>query len=136
VEAKNNQFNQLEENKILIPKEQKVLGKEYGFVSLTNDQVYLLTECIDLLSVSPTISLKFSKKIEDYLLPRFFEINKILSKNPSLPDEIMIEFSKENHKELINSIDAPNVANRLAEAGLELNDFKTILKKVKFIKYK
>ena len=114
----------------------KKKGKEYGVIKLLKNNVHILTETIDLMSVSPSISLKFSKRIEEYLSSRFQEISGLLYEVKSLPDIVGIELSKENYNDILEGFKFPNVASTIKNKNYPLNDIISQFYNVKFIKYK
>ncbi|MFX1389948.1 MAG: hypothetical protein ACFE9Z_07805 [Promethearchaeota archaeon] len=114
----------------------KKKSKDYGIVSLTKIQINALAESVDLLSVSPLISPKFSQRIEIFLLPRFNELTGIIYTDKSLPSEIGIEISKENNEDIIKGFESINVQVGLKKKGYSIEELKNKLKKIKYIKNK
>jgi len=88
------EYCHLENNAFFIKNNFKKKGREYGIGILNIKQINGLAECIDLLSVAPLVSPKFSRRIETFLLPRIDEIIRIIYTIKPLPDELEIEFSK------------------------------------------
>ncbi|MFW9826693.1 MAG: hypothetical protein ACFFEY_03625 [Candidatus Thorarchaeota archaeon] len=129
-------YNIIQENKIYINNEFKKKGKEYGIITLNKKQIDALAESIDLMSVSPMLSPKFSVRIERFLIPRFNELTGIIYSEKSLPPEIGIELSKENNEDIIKGFEAINVQVGLKEKGYSLEELKNMLKKVKYTKFK
>lgn len=134
--GKEYQFNQLKGDIIVLKGEYKKKGKEYGIARITKKQISAFVEAIDLISVSPSISSKFSEKVEKFLFPRFMELNNIIYSEKSLPSEINIEFSKENQKDLIDALEFPSVMIGLEERGYSTKELKEALKKISFYKEK
>jgi hypothetical protein len=131
-----NSYNIVKENIIYIKNEFKKKGNEYGIVTLNKKQIDALAESIDLMSVSPNLSPKFSVRIEKFLIPRFNELTHILYSDKSLPPEIGIEISKENNEDIIKGFEGMNVQIGLKKKGYSLEDLKNALKKVKYTKFK
>ncbi|MFX1479597.1 MAG: hypothetical protein ACFFCI_15860 [Promethearchaeota archaeon] len=129
-------YNFLENNTFYISNELKKKGKHYGIATFNKNQVNILIESLDLMSVSPSIPPIFSLKLERFIVPRFLEINEIVYANKSLPDNISIEFSKEHQKDIIKAFDLPNVITKLKEDGYSNKDFIALLHDIKFLKYK
>ncbi|MFX1324579.1 MAG: hypothetical protein ACFE8N_06465 [Promethearchaeota archaeon] len=129
-------YNHLEDNVFYITNELKRKGKEYGILRLNKKQINTLIISLDLMAVSPQISPFFSQKLENFISPRFLEINEIIFALKSLPDVLGIEFSKENQKEIIKAFDLPNVITVLKQKGYSPNDFINPLKSIQFAKYK
>jgi hypothetical protein len=129
-------FNFIKENIIYISNEFKKKGKEFGIVTLDTNQIDALAESLDLMSVSPEISPKFSERIEKFLLPRFEELTQIIYSNKTLPSEVGIEISKENNVDIIIGLGFSNVQTGLKKKGYSSGELKNILRKVKFIRYK
>lgn len=128
-------YNTIEGDTIYIKQALKKKGKEYGIIKLNKNQIYALTESIDLMSVNP-ISPKFSEIIEKYLFPRFNEINEILYSEKSLPDTVNVEITKENRKELINGLELGGVMTGLKDRGYNHEELYGVLKKTQFRKSK
>jgi hypothetical protein len=129
-------YNVVKEDTIYISNEFKKKGKQYGIITLNKKQINALAECIDLISVSPLISTKFSQRIEMFLLPRFNELIGIIYSDKSLPSEIGIEISKENNEDVIKGFDSMNVVVGLRDKGYSVEDLKNYLKKIKYYKFK
>lgn len=132
----NYSYNTVKENIIYIKSQFKKKGKEYGIITLNIKQINALAESIDLMSVSPMLSPKFSVRIEQFLLPRFNELSGIIYSDKSLSAEIGIEISKENNEDIIKGFEAINVQVGLKEKGYSLEELKNILKKIKYTKFK
>jgi len=123
-------YNDLKDNVFLIKKGIKKKGKEYGIVHISKNQINGLMESIDLLSSSGNISAKFSQKLESYLHPRYSEIYETCFTDKSLPEEVGLEFSKENVKEILISLDMPSIYR-----ALEKIDFKNVIDLLKNINW-
>ena len=130
------EYNVLEDDALLIMKKYKEKGKEYGIVKLNKRFIQILTECIDLMSVSPSISVKFSKRIEEFLNPRFEELNDIMYEEKSLPETIGVEFSKENHRDILKGLLFTNVATTMRTKKYPVEEITSQLENVKFSKLK
>ncbi|MFX1592815.1 MAG: hypothetical protein ACFFCL_08995, partial [Promethearchaeota archaeon] len=113
----------------------KKKGKEYGIVTLNVNQINALAEAIDLQSVSPLLSPKFSQRIETFLLPRFDEIIRILYTLKPLPNELGIEISKENLNDILKGLKSGNVITGLKDKSYSVEELNALLKKAKFEKY-
>ncbi|MFX1377715.1 MAG: hypothetical protein ACFFA4_01355 [Promethearchaeota archaeon] len=125
-----------ENNVIFIKNNFKKKGKEYGIVTLSIKQINALAECIDLQSVAPMVSPKFSYRIETFLLPRFEEITRIIYTLKPQPLELGIEISKENLNDILKGLNFGTVMKGLKDRGYSIEDLNTALKKVKLNKYK
>ena len=130
----NYEYNYFENDTFWVKEEYKKKGKEYGFVELDENLITILVESIDLMSVSPNISTKFSEKVEKFILPRYTEINDIVYAEKSMPTTIKVEMSKENQKELLNALEFPNVKIALKKEANMLKELSNRLKKVDFYK--
>ncbi|MFX1357375.1 MAG: hypothetical protein ACFFA8_08800 [Promethearchaeota archaeon] len=133
--AKELDYNIFRDNTFFLKDEYKKKGKEYGILKLNKKQINSLTEAIDLMSVAP-LSPKFSEKVERFLFPRFNEINAILYKEKTLPDDLGIELSKENHKDITQALTFQNVVVGLEDRGYSIGQLSAALKDVKFLKIK
>lgn len=129
-------YNILKDNTFYVKDEYKKKGKEYGIAKLSKNQINILTESIDLISVAPLVSVKFSKRIEEFLNPRFQELTGALYENKTLPDIIGIEFSKDNLKDLLNGLKFPNVAITIKNKNFPIGELNTKLTDIKFTKFK
>jgi len=129
-------YNILKDNVFHIKDDYKKKGKEYGIVNLSKNQIYILTEIIDLISVAPLASVKFSKRIEEFLNPRFQELISALYENKTLPDIIGIEFSKDNHKDLLGGLHFSNVTITLKNKNYTISDMTKLLSDIRFTKFK
>jgi len=130
------EYNSLEKDTIYIKEKYKKKGKEYGFVELDKSLISILVKSIDLMSVSPSISAKFSEKIEKFIMPRYTEINEILYIEKESPTIIKVEISKENQKEMLNAFTVPNVITGMQKERNSLKELINRLKSVKFFKLK
>jgi hypothetical protein len=136
INEKEYNYSLLEENIIKIKEKFKKKGKEYGIVILNIKQINALAETIDLQSVAPLVSPKFNFRIETFLIPRFDEISRIVYSIKPLPDEIGIEISKENAHDLIKALELGTTITKLKERGYSVEELNTLLKKIKFFKYR
>jgi hypothetical protein len=129
-------YNFVKESIIYINNEFKKKGQEYGIITLNINQIDILADSLDLMSVSPEISFKFSERIERFLIPRFNELTQIIYSNKSYSSEIGIEVSKENINDIIIGFGFSNVKLGIRDKGYSSGDLVKVLKRVKFTKYK
>ena len=129
-------YNTLKDNTFYVKDDYKKKGKEYGIAQLNKNHINILTESIDLMSVSPLVSVKFSKRIEEFLNSRFQELTGALYQNKTLPDIIGIEMSKETHKDLLDGLKLPNVAINIKGKKYPIDDLIARLTDIKFTKFK
>ena len=130
------EYNSLEHDTIWIKKEYKKKGKEYGIVELDKKLLTILVQSIELMSVSPNISTKFSEKVEKFVIPRYTEINDIIYAKENMPTTFKVEISKENQKEFLDAFELPNVKVGLEKEANFLRDLSKRFKKVDFYKLK
>lgn len=130
------EYNSIKGDTIFIKDQYKEKGKEYGIIRVNRRQITALAESIDLMSVTPSISPKFSKRIESFILPRFMELNYIIFDEKFLFQDIGIEISKENQKDIIDALNYPNVVVGLKNKRYNINELREILKNIKFYKQK
>jgi len=128
-------YNILDGDMIRIKEGIKEKKKDYGFITLPKNQISILVDSINLMSSSPNISSKFSQKIESYLIPRFNEILGIISMNKDIPDQIKIEMSKENQKEMIKGLGLTTVIAHLKSKRSSYEGLINSLKDIKMIKF-
>jgi len=136
MDENDNTYNKLENNVIYIKENFKKKGKEYGIVKFNKRQFDALAESINLQSVSPSVSPKFSQRIEKFLLPRIEEVNRIMYSLQPFPDELGIEISKENYTDILEGLTFGNVISGLKDRNYSAEELKKTLKKIKFDKYK
>jgi len=129
-----NKYNKLENNVFYIKENFKKKGKEYGIVKLNKKHFDALAECIDLQSVAPLVSPRFSQRIEHFLIPRIDEISRILYMLKPFPDELGIEMSKENCNDILKGLKLGSVSSGLKNRGYSVEELNTALKKIKFYK--
>ena len=124
------EYNELE-NMVIKVKSKYRKGKEYGIIILSKADVLNLLTVIDLISSAAEANPKFSEKIESYLHPRFEEIIAIVSTNKDLSDNINIEISKDNLKDLIKGFEFTSVITQMKVNKIS---YDTILKNLKDLK--
>lgn len=129
-------YNTLKDNTFYVKDEYKKKGKEFGIAKLNKNQINILTESINLISCAPLLTVKFSKRIEEFLSPRFQELTGALYENKTLTDIIGIEFSKDDHKDLLDGLKYPNVITTLKSKKYPLDDLIAKLTDIKFTKFK
>ena len=129
-------YNLLKDNTIYIADEFKKKKENYGLIELDKDLLTALIKALHLMSRSPSISPKFSEKIEKDLMPRFEEITAILYNFKDLPSTLFIELSKGAHKEILSSLKISNVSSSLEDDGFSANKLINSLKHIIFIKQK
>lgn len=130
------EYNVLQEEDLLIKKEFKEKGREYGIVKLKKQLIPILSECIDLMSVSPSVSVKFSSRIEEFIGPRFEELTGIIYEEKDLPEMIGLELSKENQRDILKGLLFTNVASTIKNKNYPVEEITSQLEKVKFLKSK
>jgi len=126
-------FNDLKDNRFLVKEGIKKKGKSYGVLNLSKQQINEFMEVINLISSSGDVSPKFSQKLQSYLLPRFTEIYETCYTNKSLPEELSIEISKENVKEIMVAIKTPSRYGTLGKDTL--SGLANILNNIKWHKF-
>ena len=130
------EYSVLEDEVLLIKKEYKEKGKEYGILKLNKQFIHILSECIDLMSVSPDVSVKFSKRVEEFISSRFQELSAIIYEEKSLPEMVGVEFSKENHRDILKGFLFTNVASTMKNKNYPVEKIISQLENVKFFKLK
>ena len=130
------EYNVLEDDVFFVGKDHKEKGKEYGIIKLNKQYIHILSECIDLMSVSPGISIKFSKRIEEFLSSRFQELSGIIYEEKGLPEIIGLELSKENHRDILTGLFFTNVASIIKNKKYPVEEINSQFNNVKFMKSK
>ena len=130
------EYNVLEDDALLIMKKYKEKGKEYGIVKINKKFIPVLSECIDLMSVSPSVSVKFSRRIEEFLSSRFQELSGIIYEEKGLPEMMELEISKENHRDILKGLFLTNVSTTIKNKKYPVEEIISQLNDIKFVKLK
>ncbi|NHJ20219.1 MAG: hypothetical protein EAX91_04685 [Candidatus Lokiarchaeota archaeon] len=129
------EYNDLEGAVLKVKLNLKKKGNEYGILNISTSQIKKLAEIINLMTSSPQTKPEFSQKIEKYLSPRFNEILGIIYVNKTLPDQIGIEFSKENQKEILKGFGFASVLEKLKDKKVEYEEIFQNMKNMKMAKF-
>lgn len=103
---------------------------------MNKKHINALAESIVSQSVAPLFSLKFSERVEKFLLPGFNELNDILFARKTLPCELRIEISKENHNDIMKDLAFCSFMTGLRETGYSVEELKMALGNIKYLKHK
>ena len=116
------EYNELE-NMVIKVKSKYRKGKEYGIIILSKADVLNLLAVIDLISSAAETNPKFSEKIM-----------AIVSTNKDLSDNVNIEISRDNLKDLIKGFEFSSVIAQIRNNNIKRDTILKSLKDLKLIK--
>ena len=115
---KNLKYNIFENNIFFIQKNQKIKGMRYGVLRLNKKQLKGIIENTDLLAASYPIPRNMRERVENRILPRFYEINDLIDTKKSLPNELGIEISKLDQEDLLYGLESESICKLLKDRGV------------------
>lgn len=130
------EFSDLKENIITIKPIFKKKGKEYGLIALPKEEVKILGDIVHLMASSPDITPKFRERVGQYLFPKLNEIMGIIAMNKSLPEQISIEFSKDDQKDILKGFEFGSILAHLTSRNINYQEIVQKLTQLKMEKYK
>ena len=133
---KDYEFSDLKENVIRIKLDLKKKGKEYGLITMPKEDIKILGDLVNLMASSPDITPKFRGRVEQYLFPKLNEIMGIIAVNKTLPEQIIVEFSKDDQKAILKGFDFDSILAHLASKKINYQEIVRKLKGIKMEKYK
>jgi hypothetical protein len=133
---KDYEFSDLNENIIRIKLDLKKKGKEYGLITMPKEDIKILGDLVNLMASSPDITPKFRERVEQYLFPKLNEIMGIIAVNKTLPEQITVEFSKDDQKAILKGFDFDSILAHLAAKKINYQEVVRKLKGIKMEKYK
>ena len=130
---KNLKCNFYEGDIFFIRKEQKIEGMQYTVARLNKLQLKGIVECVDLTAAAYPIPRNLRERLENILLPRFYEIKEVLDTDKSLPDNLGIELSKLNQEDILYGLDSTSIQKLLRERGHKPEELKSLVSNINFI---
>jgi hypothetical protein len=128
-------FNNYREGTFFIRDEHKISGMTYGFIILGRKEINGFTECIDLLKSAYPIPQDLRERVEKRLLPRFYEIQDFITHQSSLQEEIKVEISKINHKDILYGLESSAICKLLEQKGFKSSILKDKVGDINFNTY-
>ena len=132
---KNLKYNYYEGDIFYIRKDQKIEGMLYAQARMVKQQLKGIVECVDLTTAAYPIPRNLRERLENILLPRFYEIKDVLDTDKSLPDNLGIELSKLNQEDILYGLESISIKKLLKKRGFKAEVLELLLKKIKFKKY-
>ena len=133
---KDYEFSDLKDNIIRIKLDLKKKGKEYGLITMPKEDIQILGDIVHLMASSPDITSNFRERVGQYLFPKLNEIMGIIAMNKTLPEQISVEFSKDDQKAILKGFDFNSILTHLASKKINYQEIVRKLKEIKMEKYK
>ncbi|MBY9008890.1 MAG: hypothetical protein KGD74_03380 [Candidatus Lokiarchaeota archaeon] len=131
--SKNLKHNYYEGDIFFIRKEQKIEGMQFTVARMNKLQLKGIVKCVDLTVAAYPIPRNLRERLENILLPRFYEIKDILDTDKSLPDNLGIELSKLNQEDVLYGLDSTSIQKLLRERGHKPEELKSLVSNINFI---
>jgi hypothetical protein len=130
--SKNLEYNIFKGNIFSLKDNIKIKGMHYGLARISKKQLKGLIECVDLLAAAYPIPRDLRERLENRILPRFYEINDLISNEKKLSNELGIEFSVLDQKDLLYGLDSTSICKLLKDRGYNPEDLKNSLEHINF----
>ena len=128
-------FSYYEGDIFFIKKEEKIEGMQYGVLRLKNKKSLKgIVECVDLTAAADPIPRNLRERLENKVLPRFYEINDVLDSEKSLPEQLGVEISKLNQEDILYGVESSSINKLLIDRGYKPNELKKLINNVAFTK--
>ena len=131
--SKNLKNNFYEGDIFFIIKEQKIKGMQYTVARMNKLQLKGIIECVDLTAAAYPIPRNLRERLENILLPRFYEIKAVLDTDKSLPENLGIELSKLNQEDILYGLNLTSIQKLLRERGHKPEELKSVVSNINFI---
>ena len=131
--SKNLKNNFYEGDIFFIIKEQKIEGMQYTVARMNKLQLKGIIECVDLTAAAYPIPRNLRERLENILLPRFYEIKAVLDTDKSLPENLGIELSKLNQEDILYGLNSTSIQKLLRERGHKPEELKSLVSNINFI---
>lgn len=125
-------FNYFEWNIFLIKKEQKIKGMRYGIVRLNKYQLNCIIETVDLTAAAYPIPRNLRERLENKILPRFYEISDLIDSEKSLPEELGLEISKLNQEDILYGLKSSSINKMLIDRGCKSDKLNKLISNIQF----
>ena len=130
---KNLKYNYYEGDIFFINKDQKIEGMLYAVARMNKQQLKGIVECVDLTVAAYPIPRNLRERLENILLPRFYEIKDVLDTDKSLPNNLGIELSKLNQEDILYGLNSTSIQKLLRERGCGPEDLRSLVSNINFI---
>ncbi|TFG00272.1 MAG: hypothetical protein EU541_02740 [Promethearchaeota archaeon] len=127
--------NQYDNGTFRIKEDGKIKGLTYGIIVVNKHELFGLIECIDLIESAYPIPQNLRERVENRLLPRFYEIQDIVSSDLSLPEQLKIEISNINYNDIIYGLESSSICKLLRDKGFNPSEMIIKVKEITFRKY-
>ncbi len=128
-------FSHYEGDIFFIKKEEKIEGMQYGFLRLKNKKnLKGIVECVDLTAAAYPIPRNLRERLENKVLPRFYEINDVLDSEKSLPEQLGVEISKLNQEDILYGLESSSINKLLIDRGYKPDELNKLINNVVFTK--
>ena len=108
----------------------------YGVVRLNKKQLKGIIENVDLLAASYPIPRNLRERLENRILPRFYEINDLIGPEQFISDDLGIEISNLNQEDLLYGLESGSICKLLKDRVYEHENLRKIIKNTHFIEEK
>ncbi len=120
-------FNYFEGDIFFIKKEQKISGMKYGVVRLNKNHLKGIIENVDLTAAAYPIPRNLRERLENRILPRFYEISDILDSVKLIQEELGIEISELNQKDILYGLESSSINKLLEERGYDTSQLRSVI---------
>lgn len=128
-------FNDYREGTFFIRDEYKISGMTYGFINLGKKEINGFTECMDLLKSAYPIPQDLRERVENRLLPRFYEIQDYITSLSSVQEDMKIEISKINYEDILYGLESSAICKLLEQKGFKSSILKDKVCDINFNTY-
>ena len=135
MELKNLKFSYYRDNIFLLNRKQKIEGMNYGVMVLSKSYFNQFVENVDLTVAAYPIPRNLRERIENNILPRFYEILEIIEKKNALPEKIGIEISQLNKEDILYGLESSSINKLLIDRGIIPEKLKKIINSIQFSRY-
>jgi hypothetical protein len=126
--SKNLEYNIYKGNILSLQNNQKIMGMHYGVARLSLKQIKGLIECVYILAAAFPIPKDLRERLENRILPRFYEI-----KEKKFSNELGIEFSKLDHKDLLYGLNSISICKLLKDKEFNPDDLRHFIEHINFL---
>jgi len=130
---KNLKYNYFERDIFFIKKKQKIEGMLYAVARMNKQHLKGIIECVDLTGAAYPIPRNLRERLENILLPRLYEIKKVLDTEKSLPDNLGIELSRLNQEDILYGLNSTSIQKLLRERDHNPEELRSIVSNIDFI---
>ncbi|MEJ2278876.1 MAG: hypothetical protein P8Y70_14185 [Candidatus Lokiarchaeota archaeon] len=95
----------------------------------------MLNIVLELISASPSVKVKFVDELEQYIKPRFEEVQRMVHLKEVNEESFMLEISKDNADEILNGLSLGSVIQHSEDMNVDYSKLSDLLSKAKYIKF-